>query len=64
MGLLGNVRGISWTVLSPGMFHRVSKVPPMDWEKYLEQIELDVVEEPHKPSKFHIAQKEEHSSLT
>ena len=36
----------------------------MDWEKYLEQIELDVVEEPHKQSKFHTTQKEENSSLT
>ena len=35
----------------------------MDWEKFLEEIELDLVEEPHKPSKFHTAQKAEDSSL-
>ena len=43
---------------------RVSMVPPMDWEKFLEEIELDVVEEPHRPSKSHNPQKEEDSSLT
>ena len=42
---------------------RVENVPPMDWEKYLEEIELDVMEEPHKVSKFHSTQKEEDSTM-
>ena len=42
---------------------RVCNVNPMDWEKYLEEIELDVMEEPHKISKFNVAQKEEDSRM-
>ena len=42
---------------------RVENVPPMDWEKYLEEIELDVMEEPHKVSKFHSTQKEEDPTM-
>ena len=42
---------------------RVRMVPPMDWEKFLEEIELDVVEEPHRPSTSHITQKKEDSGL-
>ena len=41
----------------------MENVPPMDWEKYLEEIELDVMEEPHKVSKFHSTQKEEDSTM-
>ena len=41
----------------------MSNVPPMDWEKYLEEIELDVMEEQHKVSKFHFTQKEEDSIM-
>ena len=36
----------------------------MDWEKFLEEIELDVVEEPNKPRKFNATQKEEVLRLT
>ena len=37
----------------------------MDWEKFLEEIELDVVEEPHRPShKSHTTQIEEDPHLT
>jgi nuclear receptor-binding protein len=52
----------NWEGLSRSTW-KVAKVPPMDWEKFLEEIELDVVEEPHRPSKSHNPQKEEDSSL-
>jgi nuclear receptor-binding protein len=52
--VLANAGGAEW---------KVENVPPMDWEKYLEEIELDVMEEPHKVSKFHSTQKEEDSTM-